>query len=344
MQRAALLVSSFLLLTAACAAEPADTSASATDVSEAPVRRIYTGANSSRQLAGDARFVYSTDSAAQEVRRTPRAGGDSVTLWHGHGMDSTGGIAVDDGVVYFNEDGRILAVPAEGGAVRELVRLRKEGPTYLAASGDYVYWGGETDFAVGYDSYIRRVKKTGGAYETVYTGYQGVTTFAVADGKVYFGGIDHSVIMNAPERLMRVDGAGGTPVQLFETPRLINALTVDGENAYVAVADGGWTVQAIPLAGGAPRVLASLPLVGTNEPHDLAVTSDTLYWTSPGTFDFAKADPDNHDAHVWSVPKKTGGTPSLVASDIASPESLAVAGSCPVWSAKTAIETPSACR
>jgi sugar lactone lactonase YvrE len=346
MHKTALLLASALVSLATACAPEASSSATGTDVANetaaAPVRTIYAGASDYRTLAGDAEYVYWTESSTQTVKRAPRAGGDPTVLWQGHGMDSVGAIAVANGVVYFNEDGRILSVPAAGGSAKELARVQRDFPSYLAVDGDYVYWGGENENEADYLAYVRRVKTTGGRYETVYTGYYGISSLAVKDGTVYFAGSDATIIMNPPHRLMKVLGSGGQPMQLLETPGVIRSLAVDGEHAFVAIANQSWELDAVDVTGGASNTLVTLPLGETNEIDRLGVSSNEVFWASAGTFDFGKSDPDNHDAHVWSVPK-TGGAPELVAEHIASPNSVSMAGEYPIWTAHVTIETPSRC-
>ena len=345
MNTTALLLASLVTLSIACApdaSEPAAGTDVASQTSAAPVRTVYAGASDYRALAGDASYVYWTESSTRTVKRAPRAGGEPTVLWTGHGMDSLGEIVVANGVVYFTEDGRVLSVPATGGTATELARASRDFPSYLAVDGEYVYWAGENENEANYLSYIRRVKTTGGRYETVYTGYYGVSSFAVKDGAVYFAGSDATILMNPPHRLMKVLGSGGSPTQLLETPGVIRSLAVDGEHAFVAIADGGWELDAVDVAGGAKKTLLTLPLADGNEIDRLGVSSDKVYWASAGTFDFGQKDPDNHDAHIWSV-AKTGGERELVGEHIASPNSVSMAGQCPIWTAHLTIETPARC-
>lgn len=349
MNTTALLLASLVTLTIACApdaTEPAAGTDVANEVSAAPIRTVYAGASDYRTLAGDTDYVYWTESSTRSVKRAPRAGGDPTVLWTGHGMDSLGEIVVANGVVYFTEDGRVMSVPATGGAAKELARVSRDFPTYLAVDGDYVYWAGENENQASYLSYIRRVKTTGGRYETVYTGYYGISSFAVKNGTAYFAGSDATIIMNPPHRLMKIPASGGSPLQLLETPGVIRSLAVDGEHAFISIAHGGWELDAVDLSGGAKKTLLTLPLGDGNEIDRLGVSSDKVFWASAGTFDFGQKDPDNHDAHIWAV-AKSGATPAgereVVGDHIASPNSVSMSGECPIWTAHLTIETPSRC-
>jgi hypothetical protein len=96
------------------------------------------------------------------------------------------------------------------------------------------------------------------------------------------------------------------------------------------------------VSGSSKKTLVTLPLGDGNEIDRLGVSSGKVFWASAGTFDFSKKDSDNHDAHVWSV-AKTGGDRELMAEHIASPNSVAMAGECPIWAAHLTIETASRC-
>ena len=337
------LLAAVLALTACAAAD--DPGASSADVAAdgAEVRTLFAGTSTHRQLASDGEFVYSTELRTKEVLKIPLDGGAPTVLWTGRGMDALYDVTVDDGWVYFTEDGRILRVPTAGGRAEELVRLAYEGPTYLATDATHVYWGGVTDFAVGYDAYIRRVAKTGGPIETVYTGYEGVDAIALADGYVYFSGREN-VVMNPPALLMRVPAAGGAPPEtVLRVDGSIRALALDDARAYVAVVvDRRYAILSVARTGGPAETLVEMPLTETNTPSILVAGDRAVYWASPGTFDFSRSPPDNHDAHVYRA-DKAGGPRVTVASRIGSPQALVLAGGCPVWSSGTTVETTRAC-
>ncbi len=328
-----------------------DASSSADDSDEsalaqhAPPVTVATGNLSYRNVTVHGGFAYWTDSSAIQVLKAPLAGGAPTVLYTGRGMDSLGGIVVDDDGVYFNDDGQVLKVAPTGGKVTVLARERYDVPVWLAQDASYVYWSGQNENDTDYSVYIRRVKKTGGAIETVYTGYKGGNDIVVDDTYVYFYGLnfDPANVTEQPEYILRVKKDGSAKAEdLAELPStLVRAIAVDDDKLYYASEHGGWSISAMPKSGGAPTELRRVANAEANTVYLLRATATSLYWATPGTF--VKSSSGDHNATIHRM-AKTGGRAQIVTDSLDAPDTLEVGdGACPAWTSRVAVFTLGSC-
>jgi len=73
---------------------------------------------------------------------------------------------------------------------------------------------------------------------------------------------------------MKIDKQGGTPVTLASGQSPEEAIAVD--DSYVYWIDGGGALARVPLAGGAPEVIATTSEQGFTQ--QMAVNSTHVYW------------------------------------------------------------------
>jgi hypothetical protein len=195
--------------------------------------------------------------------------------------------------------------------------------TDVVADGGNVYWVASTQAP---DTYlIRAMPLSGGTITTIASTTTPVVALKAHGGIVYW--LEWSA--QGPTYWIRSVPAGGGPVTLVVDgfPAATDTFAVDSTAVYYAnsIQIPGTpmtiSVQAQPLAGGAPLTLAA----DVRQPADLVSDGTTLVWTDsiplgvPGS------------THVNAIPI-TGGTPVVLASSALNPVGLLIAGGNAVWS------------
>jgi hypothetical protein len=256
-------------------------------------------------------YVYwTTDLAAGALMRADKGGGSPVTLWS---LQNPTVLAVDAAAqrVYFaSQDQGVAWVPRNPGTAPQMLDMR--WPVYFMAidTNDVYYTDG---------SIIYSILKTGGAPATPVSEPNGVQGLAVDATWIYW--IAAGTPATGGAALKRAPLGGGAPVTLVggqinahglavdatsiywgigaalwranldgTNPRQIDSgrgnpisIAVDALNVYYT-SSGGLVVE-VPLAGGAPLVIAS----GGNYPTGLSQDATSVYWGDEnlGTVDSA---------------------------------------------------------
>jgi hypothetical protein len=175
-------------------------------------------------------------------------------------------------------------------------------PTVLASLGDQPVAVGVRDGAVYVAMLLQGIAKVpvaGGALVPLVAPLGGETprvyfqnAFVMDAENIYFsessGGYSTGPIALAPL-------AGGAPVHLASSLGFTGAVAADATNVYWVDDDQG-TVNAVPIAGGPSRVVAS----GLHTPDGIAVKGSTLYVTDAG-------------GDLFAVPAAGGAVSTLVA-------------------------------
>jgi hypothetical protein len=178
----------------------------------------------------------------------------------------------------------------------------------LALDDSHVY------FTVGTE--IRRVAKVGGTSETLTGGLAEPRGIALDATRAY--------VIDERRRVRAVDKQGGAPVTVVEdeggTARVLD-LAITGSHLYWTVShdppDAAMgTVKRVPLAGGTPQTVATLPS-GT-QPLAVALNATHVFFTTAG------------DRRVMRADVGGGGLATL-ASELKEPMSIAVDAQRVVW-------------
>jgi hypothetical protein len=263
-------------------------------------------------IAVDGAAVYWAESEGSAVKKVPLAGGP-VTVLVAACPSFPWGLALDAGHVYAALDGgAILRVAKAGGPFENVVTLSSDDQLQdLLADATRLYWdyanldrvdvaalpsGATSTLATdeGADgagltmdatyvywasgAAIKRAPKTGGPGVTVVTPAGAPVAIAVDATRAYWL-LDGAVWAAALD--------GGATIKLASLPNpffwLGEWLTVDDAGVYVAFSATSFSahdgaVVRIPLAGGAPVVLAS----GVVRPSAITVDASHVYWTDTG--------------------------------------------------------------
>ncbi len=275
------------------------------------------------------------------------SGGTPITLAT---LPSASGIVVDAVNAYVSsyEIGNVYAMPLDGGAPVTLDAIGQNNVA-INSTGVFTVAGGGGDVPQGI---VVGCAKTGcnGQYTTLATGQNAVWGVAADDQNVYWTNQDpggavgkapvgggpvtilstagpaHQIIASAgvlyyigattggaaPEGLLSLSVDGGTPHVIVppDPNRGVMSFTVDCTNAYYATSDGA--ISQVPLAGGAPLVLATGQGSGGLQ---MAVDATHVYFTDI--------------EHVKSVP--IGGGPAATLATEPSVSSVAVDSSYVYW-------------
>jgi hypothetical protein len=259
--------------------------------------------------------------------------------------------AIDDTNVYFLEHGdvtqgpgRLMRVPKCGGAVV----LLTETPNYpcrVVVDSTRAYWTTMSSDGMGG---LRSVPLAGGTPTTLQTGSNG-TGLVLDAAFVYW--IDHG------QRVLRVPKSGGAVTTVASGPFPWDTVALGGGDiVWTNQPTMGWSVTALPLAGGSVLTLASASTGGVGTMAGLVVDDTRAYWTAfgpgygaPGTIasvpleggpptPLYTGNPTSLTADAtdlyWTEPgdtrsairrvSKSGGTPSTVVSGLDDPSAIAV--------------------
>jgi len=209
--------------------------------------------------------------------------------------------ALDDANVYFtyegswsssgyNDDGRVLKMPIEGGEVITLA-TGESFPRHIAVDANNIYWTTETD--------IRKMPITGGSPATLATSPGGLQSIAVDAHYVYW--------TTGWSRLMRVSLDGSEVTELVDDSAMsygFSAIALDATHIYWSsrgeLGPNMGSVSKIPLEGGPITTLAT----GQSDPSRIAVDANNVYWTNVGDF--------NENVGLMKVPIDGGDPVTLV--------------------------------
>ena len=230
------------------------------------------------EMALDATHLYWVDSGGVDgqgnLRRIARAGGAIETLYSD--PQRIYALALDDAHVYI-----VLTPGGAGNYAGSVVRVAKAdasattltggfNPTSVTVDGGWVYYSE----AVSPDGAIWRIAATGGTPELVVDDVDNPWDLHAAGGVLYYSE------MNAG-RMMRVDGAGGTPTVLAEGGWVgTNWMTVGGDHVYFSACPSGECspgyLYRVPRAGGEVEQLlnAGWPTASGK----IAVTEGAILW------------------------------------------------------------------
>jgi hypothetical protein len=142
----------------------------------------------------------------------------------------------------------------------------------LAVAGGSVYWLHYAPSDAGVQQeYVSGVATGGGAVQTVVSGLESLSPWAVDATNVYYAPYGPGSIVEQPL-------AGGSPTTLATGQNLPIAMTVDATYVYwvnFASYGNGGTVNAVPIAGGAVHTLA----YGQGDLGTLTLDGDTLVFS-----------------------------------------------------------------
>ena len=145
----------------------------------------------------------------------------------------------------------------------------------------------------------------------------------------------NSSVNNKDGTVVQVPLDGSTPITLatgveaFYDSGYLNAVAVDSKYVYFGslapppAPDGA--IMRAPIGGGAPEAIYS----GQALPEAVATDGTNVYWANWGTFDAQGH--SNNDGTLWQGPIGGGTTPTMLASSLAGPSTLALDSTTVYW-------------
>jgi hypothetical protein len=232
-----------------------------TDDGSGPTASTWLRFDGANAVVLGARAAVAIDDAS--VRAAPTSGArPEQKLYTSRGGRLGARVALDDDAAYVTDgppDGArtLMRVPLAGGAATTVARLTNDlEPVF--ADGTYVYVAHQPT-GDGKPERFLRVAKTGGELEEI-AGVSATGPFAATPGGIVFTRTDHAADGKAIAIALRLDSATKAVRELGRiqsafaqepsTP-IVAGLRTDGGDVFVALIYG--EIDAIPLAGGAPR-------------------------------------------------------------------------------------------
>jgi hypothetical protein len=199
-----------------------------------------------------------------------------------------------------------MKVPLGGGAATTIA-VGGGGVFFIAIDTSSVYFANEYTGVVT----SAPLDGDGGALATLATGQSSPEALVVDGTGLYWANLNGGTVVKAP-----LGGVpeGGAPTVIASGLASPVALALDGANVYFATSDGAVRAASkTTVDGGAGTVLAS----GQNA-TSIAVDANRVYWTNGGASGALLAAP------LAGLPD--GGTPTTLASPLATPSGLSLAG------------------
>lgn len=259
------------------------------------------------QLAVDATDVYWSELDPNEILRMPKSGGgEPAVLVAPEVAAFGGGMAIDDGTLYWSGEGAVFATAADGTTTTLASLSACPADPGVAIAGAVVF--AATFACDGNPAELVGVPRAGGeavrtqlagepirfvagedAAQLVIgdellaipaTGGTGTRLAGIVDGEV-LGRDAATIFVNTGNQVLEVPAAGGEPLAigpvLAARPALIHG---DADHLFAIIggfAHGPASLIAIPRAGGDPQILAD----DLGDAGALAGDADAVYWTAP---------------------------------------------------------------
>ncbi|MDI1479284.1 DUF5050 domain-containing protein [Polyangium sp. y55x31] len=212
--------------------------------------------------------------------------------------NAVNGIVADASGVYWTRDGSVWRADPGGASPERLAQDFKSA--YTLAMDD------EALYVVDYAEKLVRVNKDGGA--TLVLAQDAISAVAVDEDSVYFTSV--AGLFRTPKDMSKIESLAS-----ISNP---DSIAVDDAYVYVRTIGNvedlsGRTVR-VPKAGGEIEEIAPpTPVAYHYFSHELEVDGTNVYWVEPSAGTLMKA-------------PKAGGTPIVLAKDLADPVSLALDG------------------
>ena len=274
---------------------------------------LFAGTTDVRAIAQDDANVYWADTGAWTIDAIGKSGGAQVVLAQG---EYASGLAVSDGLVYWDDAVTIATVPTTGGTVQTLASSTTPAFKWaIAVAAGVAYWVTSADTFVWRDD----GSPTGEVVADV--GEQGADALAATATDVFW-------VSFASATLSRYSIANATTTTLATPPAGQSmAVVTDGVNVYWTdvTIDGAheMTIYGVPIAGGGAAALATIPLGQCFKCWASLATDGAFVYFTDGA--------EDDGGTIGKVPI-SGGPVTILANHQDVPLTLAVDDACVYWS------------
>jgi hypothetical protein len=269
--------------------------------------KVLASGQTPHAIATDGHDVYwvNADSVVGSVASVPVGGGEVRLIATNLSTADADQIALDADSIYFPVDGYVLHAPTNAPSpivgFSPQYALAPAQTNAVAVDGTSVYWAEAGAQGIA----IRSAPRAGGAATTLGSASAGQwrNALAVDDARVY--------VTPGAALIAEVAKSGGPTTSLAVRAE---SLAIDSSYVYFTNAGAG-TVSKMPLAGGAPTVLAT----NQSGPWRIALDATSVYWGA-----------DQDGGSVMKV-AKAGGAPVQLAKACGEPRAIAVDGANVYW-------------